>query len=107
VDKGVNIDVTDYQGRTPLMAAVINENPAIAASLIRLGANLDASASDGTTALMLAAQSHRARALSLLIAAGADVNARMLTGKPHCSGPPGMEPLKSYWCCWMPALTRR
>jgi len=70
-----------YHGNTPLHYAGDNENPAVAAALLRAGADVNALSRYGRTPLHeAAANASNPAVLELLIAAGADVNARDSNG---------------------------
>ena len=68
---GADIEGTDIQGHTPLMAAVRQDSPDMVKALIEEGANPDTPWKDtGHTALTLAAQHKKTEALKAFIEAG-------------------------------------
>ncbi|KAG7124922.1 Ankyrin repeat domain-containing protein 50 like [Verticillium longisporum] len=84
LEHGVNVDVTDEDGRTPLSHAAGNNNIEIATLLLGKGADVNSRDNMQWTPLMAAAERGHKQAISLLLERGADVNAR---------GDNGMTPL--------------
>jgi len=78
--EGASPNARDAGGFTPLMLAVIHDQPAIADLLIARGAAVNAKNRAGLTALMLAAINDNTAALRALIARRADMNARTKSG---------------------------
>ncbi len=85
IDRGVNVDVRDPSGQTPLMLASLYGKTAIVEALLAAGANPNLTSEiegleHGATALMMAAESpfaqDRPRLIAALIAAGADPDTR-------------------------------
>ncbi|EEY23984.1 ankyrin repeat domain-containing protein [Verticillium alfalfae VaMs.102] len=76
LDHGVNVDVTDEDGRTPLSHAAGNNNIEIATLLLDRGADVNPRDNMQWTPLMAAAERGHEQAISLLLERGADVNAR-------------------------------
>jgi hypothetical protein len=73
VRRGLDVNLRDAGGRTPLMKA---KEPAVASWLIEHGVDVNAADEDGQTALMHAAQAGRANLVQRLIDAQADLNRR-------------------------------
>lgn len=63
---GVDIDIRDNDGWTPLMGAADRNNPAAINALLHLGASLDATNKEGKTALEIALEAGRADAAPAL-----------------------------------------
>ncbi len=72
--QGVNPNVRDQEGRTPLMDAVVTEQVAAMRALISGGADVNVRARDGQTPLIEAAGEGRLDAARVLVASGADLN---------------------------------
>ena len=77
LDKGVDVNVKDMLGFTPLHLAVTKE---IAELLINEGADVNAKKKDGWTPLHFAVYYGHKEIVELLIANGADVNAKDVNG---------------------------
>ncbi len=78
LDKGVEVDVRDKEGRTPLHEAAIWCRPETASLLIRYGADVDAKDNDGDTPLHWTIKQNLyggQEIIKLLIGNGADVYA--------------------------------
>lgn len=74
--KGIDVNVRDENGMTPLIYAAFFGHEKVAKELIDCGADVNASGSNGATALMASLQSTKGEKLArLLIDSGADVNA--------------------------------
>ena len=71
---GMDINVTNFSGRTALMSAVYFQNKSIVRELVGEGADLNVRDAGGRTALMLAVSVNNLELIEELIAAGADVN---------------------------------
>ena len=80
IAKGADINVSNDDGWTPLMAAVKNGRLDVTQQLIYKGANINSCKRDGWTALMSAAQKGRLEEARLLIDSGADINAQTQDG---------------------------
>ena len=76
LDKGADVNVRDYKGKTALHRASQAGHLKISKLLIEQGANLEARAHDRATPIFDAAFYGRETQLRLLAAAGADLNAR-------------------------------
>jgi ankyrin repeat protein len=75
-DKGIDIDVRDENGMSPLIYAAFFGHEGVVKELLALGADLNASGSNGVTVLLAALQdAAHANIARLLIDSGADVNA--------------------------------
>ncbi|XP_055354606.1 serine/threonine-protein phosphatase 6 regulatory ankyrin repeat subunit B-like [Paramacrobiotus metropolitanus] len=72
---GIDLDVKDKKGQTPLMLASLNGRLEMATLLISQGAHLDVSNDDGWTALHCAAVAGKGNIVNLLCAQGANVSA--------------------------------
>ena len=75
VEKGVNVDVTDGLGWTPLHEAAWMGKTEVLKLLIEKGADINAADKDGNTPLHRASRRGRTDALRLLMEKGADLNA--------------------------------
>ena len=73
-EAGVNPNVRDNKGETPLMTALKARNRNMAAFLLRQNVDIQATDSHGNTALVLAAQHHYVDVAHTLIRMGATVN---------------------------------
>lgn len=74
LDKGVDADVRDERGETPLMAAVrADDHPAVVAALLAAGAKSWLRNPYAETALMLAAFHGRAHSVAVLLERGTDI----------------------------------
>ena len=81
IDAGVEINVADSGGWTPLMTALGNSNYEIADFLIKRGANVDfKETNDGEPAMFMAVGSASIRRVKYLISKGANVNERNRSG---------------------------
>ena len=82
IQKGVNINITDMNGFTPLLRAVeVNEKPEVLRILIENGANVNAADNIGITPLTMAAViKSNPETVRILIENGADVNATDSSG---------------------------
>ena len=78
--EGASPNARDAGGFTPLMLAVIHDQPAIVDLLIARGAAVNAKNRVGLTPLMLAAINDNTGAVRALIARGVDMNARTKSG---------------------------
>ena len=78
IDAGVEVDVTDRRGWTPLhSAARYNSNPEVLVALLEAGAAVDARDNTGATPLHWAASENaNVEIINSLLGADADVNAR-------------------------------
>lgn len=74
VRRGFDIDTVDSGGRTLLMEAVVQNEPALVEFLIEAGADVNIRDKRGWTALHFAAQRHDVTSAERLIQNGADVN---------------------------------
>ena len=76
IDNGADVNATDNNGFTPLMAAAdSNSNPKVITVLVEAGANVNAKDLAGWSPLMMAAVTNNLEVMSALVKAGADVNA--------------------------------
>ena len=66
-----DVNRADNKGRTPLIAAIIEQNPAITRALIAAGADLSKADNDGRTPLHHAACCRKPECMELLLEAGA------------------------------------
>jgi hypothetical protein len=80
LDAGMNPNVRDDDGRTPLISATMPGDVEIVKMLIDRGADVNAKENDGGTALMSAATGGFATIVKILLAHGADVNAQHKNG---------------------------
>lgn len=76
IDRGANVNITDYRHKTPLMLAVPFLDAETFNKLLDYGAKIDAVDDDGKTALMLAIEYGAQDIAELLSIAGANVNTR-------------------------------
>ncbi|MFP3014819.1 MAG: ankyrin repeat domain-containing protein [Wolbachia sp.] len=76
INGGVNVNVRDQNGMTPLHYAAKKHNEDIANALIKVGADVNAKDQDGRTPLHWAAIERNEGVANALIKAGADVNAK-------------------------------
>ncbi|XP_011860448.1 PREDICTED: ankyrin-2-like [Vollenhovia emeryi] len=76
INQGVNVNVIDQDGRTPLHYAAKKHNEDIANALIKAGADINIKDQDGRTPLHWAAIERNEGVANALIKAGADVNAK-------------------------------
>jgi len=74
LNEGKDPNIRSSEGATPLMAATVNRQPAIARLLLESGAQIDAQDGGGYSALMIAASKGRVEVLKVLLANGANVN---------------------------------
>ncbi len=83
LETGMQVDIRDDIGRTPLMwAAFSNENPEVLKMLLDAGARVDARDEAGRTPLMRAASHNENPEIArVLLAAGANVHARDERGR--------------------------
>ncbi len=75
-DGGVDVNLPDKNGDTPLIRAVKNGREDITRLLLENGADVDLTSKSGETSLMVAAENCRDGVVELLIEHGADVNLR-------------------------------
>ncbi len=80
LDKGINVNARDINGRTALMIAVYDESKDIVEMLINAGADVNAHDKYGLTSLHWAAEKGHTNIVEMLIKAGADVNAKNNNG---------------------------
>ena len=78
---GADVNASDHEGATPLMAAAFAGHAEVVRSLLHKGANVNAVDKDGHTALMCAAVAGHVKVVEVLLDAGADVNARDSKGR--------------------------
>jgi ankyrin repeat protein len=101
IKAGVDVNLRDGEGSTPLMFAGFNTNPDVISVLIKAGADVNARNVDGLTPLMFAAEHNtNPEVLSVLIKAGADVNARNERGSTalkFAKDNPAIKGTKVYW----------
>ena len=89
INNGININIKDYKGRTPLILATLEkqrswyvDNEGVTALiLIDAGADVNTSDNKGETALMRAAFNGQTDVVKWLLNAGADVNAQDNEGR--------------------------
>ena len=75
VNQGLDVNITNEYGKTPLHIVAGHTNVSIAALLIKKGANLDAKDNEGNTPLHLAVQNTNSlKGVDLLIKSGANIN---------------------------------
>src|SRR5262245_34660346 len=75
---GLPFDATDQDNHdTPLLAAVRQKNPAVAAALLAAGATASAGSPEGETPLHIAARRGDAAMVQMLLDHGADLHARL------------------------------
>jgi len=75
------INEKDYKGNTPIMYAIIHDNPLIAKRLLDLSANVSIKNKEGLTAMMMAAYAEDEYVIKLLKAKGADNQEASFFGK--------------------------
>jgi ankyrin repeat protein len=80
LERGIAIDATDQNGRTPLMEAVFGGHIDTVEELLARGANVNAQDADGWTALMEAAAKGRADLVRTLLERGADARLKNKNG---------------------------
>uniref|UniRef100_A0A8C3SWP2 Ankyrin repeat domain 35 n=1 Tax=Chelydra serpentina TaxID=8475 RepID=A0A8C3SWP2_CHESE len=73
-DQEAFLDVTDNNGRTPLMIAAEGNHPAICCQLLQRGASGDLADKDQKTALILACESSSVESAELLVSRGVDLS---------------------------------
>jgi ankyrin repeat protein len=76
IDAGSDVNATDEQGNSALIAAVRDEQIVVVKELVRRGASLNASNDEGDTALTNAACWGSEKVVRFLVQSGADVNRR-------------------------------
>lgn len=76
LDRGMDVNMRDSQGRTALMAATYAGHAEMFFSLLEAGADVNVKAQDGGTALMSASVGGNPVIVRALLDRGADVNAR-------------------------------
>lgn len=74
IEKGANVNTSTYNGITPLMYAVQNQNKDIIGYLIDKGADIDVKPQNGITPLLAACRSGDLEIIELIIRKGADIN---------------------------------
>ncbi len=75
IDKGVEIDMVNNDGKTPLSKAVENSNEAVVQLLVQNGADINRFNKKGLTPFLIAARAKDTQMMRCLVEAGADVNA--------------------------------
>lgn len=80
LDRGVAVNATDANGRTPLIEAVFGGHIDAVKELLKRGADVNAQDGDGWTALMEAASKGRADVVRTLLAHGADARIKNKRG---------------------------
>ncbi|MFQ5470719.1 MAG: ankyrin repeat domain-containing protein [Gammaproteobacteria bacterium] len=81
INRGVDINVRDELGNSPLIVASAEENKRVIQLLLANNADVNLSAFDGTTALMAAARKGSYNTVRTLINHGAEINARRGNGE--------------------------
>jgi uncharacterized protein len=81
IDKGVNINVQDAKGWTPLMFAVSSADTKLIKLLLAKGADANVATNKGWTPLMKACVHNHVDTMELLMHRGADLNAKNAEGK--------------------------
>ena len=74
LEAGINPDLTDENGRTPLMLAAFNGHTEIAERLLEAGARVDLRDSTNRTAFMFACTGPNLKLITLLHRRGANIN---------------------------------
>ena len=80
IEKKVDLNSQDKQGKTALMRAIYNSHPEVAKLLIDAGADVNIKGDSDWTALMFAAMRGDVASINNLIAADADVNSKTKNG---------------------------
>ncbi|KAG9390901.1 Ankyrin repeats (3 copies) [Carpediemonas membranifera] len=70
---GIDADVTELSGATPLIWAVLGDRPACVRLLLQAGCDLNARRKDGSTVTFIAAEKGYLEVLRLLVGSGANV----------------------------------
>ncbi len=73
IKQGIDVNMKDEDGWTPLMYAAANNDTKIAQVLLKAGANVEARDKDGRTALIYAAAKNNIEVTKILLEAGAKV----------------------------------
>jgi len=94
IKNGADVNAQDKDGKTPLMAAVLNPNAGVIDTLLKAGANINAQQNDGGTALMYAAISNPPEMIATLLNAGTDAKAKDREGKTALDHAKDNEKLK-------------
>lgn len=83
IEKGLNVNSKDEEGRTALMYAAFNGHTALMQKLLEKGASVDLRDANGRTALMLAASGPFPQSVKLLLDNKSDPN--LVDGEEHFS----------------------
>ncbi|AXK60194.1 ankyrin repeat domain-containing protein [Candidatus Chromulinivorax destructor] len=81
IDAGVNVDIKNRYGQTPLHQAIFYSEIEIVQMLIDAGARLNLQDENGLTPLHLAVRNNSTKIVAMLIAAGANLSIRNKEGK--------------------------
>ena len=82
VDNGIEVNIKDKDGNTPLIKACYGNNSAIVRKLLKAGAEVNVKNDKGETPITIVANKHGlSLVLPLLVEAGADINERNKYGK--------------------------
>jgi ankyrin repeat protein len=73
IDNGVNVEIKDVDGETPVFVACTSGNPELVKMLLNAGANPNAQAQDGWSCLMMAARDSDYETTKALLDAGANL----------------------------------
>jgi ankyrin repeat protein len=98
LDKGVDVNVRNVDGHTPLHFAAVKVHKEIVEPLIAKGEDVNAKREDGVIPLQIAAMRGHKEIAELLIATGTDVNAKNKAGQTPLDWADGgtAEPLRKH-----------
>ena len=73
IGEGADVNFKNESGRTPLIAAVMTNNPELVEFLLKHGADVNGMNSNGNTALFVAISEGKERVIPTLLSANADI----------------------------------
>jgi uncharacterized protein len=85
LDSGIDVNIQEKHGRTPLMDAVINKNEELVKILVQRGANVNLQDARGLSALHFASQNYQLEIIRVLIINNVEIDIQDINGNTPLS----------------------